>query len=186
MHHFSAGGLYNGLSLLIDDETRTYWDHITGEAVHGSLAGKRLDVWGIEMTTAGAALKREPGLRYYRSSPGLRGRLMSIVERVMPAWFIPVFAGRTMGERDKRLPEMELGLGVVTDAVRKFYPMRSIGGGIEDELEGGRLRVFVGTEDSMPHALWPDETMPMQLFSRWYGFAFTYPNCEIYRDPDST
>jgi len=39
VHHFSAGGLYNGLVLLIDDETRTYWDHITGEAVHGPLSG---------------------------------------------------------------------------------------------------------------------------------------------------
>jgi hypothetical protein len=25
VHHFSAGGLYDGVVLLIDDETRTYW-----------------------------------------------------------------------------------------------------------------------------------------------------------------
>lgn len=25
VHHFSAGGLYNGLVLLVDDETGTYW-----------------------------------------------------------------------------------------------------------------------------------------------------------------
>ena len=26
LHHFSAGGLCDGLVLLIDDETRTYWE----------------------------------------------------------------------------------------------------------------------------------------------------------------
>ena len=56
--HFSAGGLYNGLVLLIDDETRTYWDHMTGEAVHGELKGAKLDNWSIEMTNVETALKR--------------------------------------------------------------------------------------------------------------------------------
>ena len=45
LFHFSAGGLFNGLVLLIDDETRTYWDHITGEAVHGPRTGAQPSVW---------------------------------------------------------------------------------------------------------------------------------------------
>ncbi len=43
LHHFGGGGLFNGLVLLIDGESKTYRDHITGEAVHGPLNGKRLD-----------------------------------------------------------------------------------------------------------------------------------------------
>ncbi|KKM87640.1 hypothetical protein LCGC14_1266820 [marine sediment metagenome] len=37
LYHFSAGGLYNGTVLLIDDESNTYWNHLTGEAMYGPL-----------------------------------------------------------------------------------------------------------------------------------------------------
>jgi hypothetical protein len=32
----------------------------------------------------------------------------------------------------------------------------------------------------MPVALWDDDSRPFQIFTRWYGFAFSYPGCEIY------
>ena len=40
---FAATGLYNGLALLGDATTHSYWDHITGECVHGEHLGKQLD-----------------------------------------------------------------------------------------------------------------------------------------------
>ncbi len=77
MHHFSAGGLYNGLVLLIDDESKTYWDHITGEAVHGPLTGTQLDQWGIQLSTASALKRQEPDLLVYRSRQSLRSRVIA-------------------------------------------------------------------------------------------------------------
>ena len=56
MHRFAVGGMVNGLALLWDYETGSYWDHVTGEALHGPLKGERLKVWGIEVTTVAAAL----------------------------------------------------------------------------------------------------------------------------------
>jgi hypothetical protein len=41
-HHFAARGLYNGLSFNGDRESGSFWDHITGECVHGPLKGYRL------------------------------------------------------------------------------------------------------------------------------------------------
>ena len=134
MHHFSAGGLYNGLVLLIDDESKTYWDHITGEAVHGPLTGTQLDQWGIQLSTASALKRQEPDLLVYRSRQSLRSRVMGWFMNLpfMSGKFPPGFR-RTMSDVDTRLDEMSIGLGVVTSSTQRFYPKNRIGEGIEDE-----------------------------------------------------
>jgi hypothetical protein len=184
VHHFSAGGLYNGLVLLIDDETLTYWDHITGEAVHGELKGATLDNWPIEMTNVETALKHDPNLRVHVSKPTLLGRLMVWAHRWFPTTLPPHFRG-TMGEPDDRQPGMEIGLGVVTDGASWFYPKRIIGGGIDDEIDGRSLHIRIG-EDDVPVAKWDDGNRPLQLFTRWYGFSYTYPDCEVFGESEST
>ena len=183
VHHFSAGGLYNGLVLLIDDETRTYWDHITGEAVHGELKGTKLDNWPIEMTNVETALKNEPNLRVHRSKPTFLGRLMVWALPWIPMKLPPHFRG-TMGEPDDRQLEMEIGIGVVLDRVRRFYPKRSIGEGIDDKIDGQTLHIRIG-EDAVPVAKWDDGSRPLQLFTRWYGFSYTYPDCEVWGESET-
>lgn len=183
VHHFSAGGLYNGLVLLIDDETRTYWDHITGKAVHGDLKGAKLDNWPIEMTNVETALKNDSNLRVHHSKPTFLGRLMVWVHRWLPIKLPPNFRG-TMGKPDDRQPEMEIGLGVVTDGVRRFYPKRSIGKGIDDEIDGQALHIHIG-EDAVPVAKWNNGSRPLQLFTRWYGFSYTYPDCEVWGESEA-
>ncbi len=44
VHHFADWGLYDGLFLMGDAETGSYWDHITGECVHGALKGSQLEI----------------------------------------------------------------------------------------------------------------------------------------------
>lgn len=183
VHHFSAGGLYNGLVLLIDDETRTYWDHITGKAVHGDLKGAKLDNWPIEMTNVETALKNDSNLRVHHSKPTFLGRLMVWVHRWLPIKLPPNFRG-TMGKPDDRQPKMEIGLGVVTDGVRRFYPKRSIGKGIDDEIDGQALHIHIG-EDAVPVAKWNNGSRPLQLFTRWYGFSYTYPDCEVWGESEA-
>ncbi len=87
-----------------------------------------------------------------------------------------------MGEADPRLPEMTQGLGVVIEGRARYYPLRSVPPGGLEELWGERkLRVDIGATDGVPFAEWMDNgERPFQLLSRWYGFAFTYPECEFY------
>lgn len=179
VHHYSAGGLYNGLVLLIDDETRTYWDHVTGEAVHGPLTGAKMSMWGIELTNVETALQREPNLAVYLSRPGLLGVLLGWASRFVRGRFPPHFR-KTMAAVDGRLPEMEIGLGVIADQVQRFYPLSFIQPGLDDAIDGRMLHLSIGT-DSIPLATWSDDaTRPTQLFSRWYGFCLTYPECEVH------
>ena len=41
-HTFAEHGLYDGLFLMRDEETGTFWDHLTGEAVYGPGEGTNL------------------------------------------------------------------------------------------------------------------------------------------------
>lgn len=184
LHHFSAGGLFNGLVLLRDDETGSYWDHITGECVHGPLSGQRMDEsWGIRVTTVAAALADHPDLQILRSRPNLFGRLMGrvmLTRQIRGGGLMPWYFHTTMTPRDKRRKRMDQGLGVVIDGRAKYYPCSAIKQGIRDHFGERELHVFVRKIDRIPTATWEDGEQPFQLFTRWYGFSYTYPGCEIY------
>ena len=186
VHHFSAGGLYNGLVLLTDDESRSHWDHITGAAVHGPLRGAQLDAWPIEMTNVGAVMQVEPELPVFVSRLNLAQRLFTRIARRMAGKLFPPGFRRTMGERDARLAEMEIGLGVVVGHHSHFYPTSTIGQGLRDTIEDRELSLSIGELDQVPIAVWADDgSRPMQLFTRWYGFSHTFPDCEIYGAPQT-
>lgn len=68
VHHFGVIGLINGLAVLGDIETNSHWDHITGDAFEGPLAGEKLDVWPIRMTTVKASLIETPEIEIYFSA----------------------------------------------------------------------------------------------------------------------
>ena len=87
---------------------------------------------------------------------------------------------RTMGVPDKRLPEFTRGLGVVEEGRACYYPLRSIGDGIKDAWGDRVLSVNIGRTDRVPFAEWEDGVRPMQMFSRWYGFSYTFADCRIY------
>lgn len=185
LYHFGPRGLYNGLVLLGDDETHSYWDHITGECVYGAMKGKRMDVFSIEHMKAKNALTKYPDLNIALSQSPLIMKMMAPMMKIQAkTGFLPPFFRKTMKEVDPRLPEMASGLGVMTDSMQRFYPVDAIkeaGGQIEEILDGIKLKVFIDENDHVPYALDEQGKKPMQLFTRWYGFSLTYPNCEVYK-----
>ncbi|MFQ5553604.1 MAG: DUF3179 domain-containing (seleno)protein [Thermoplasmata archaeon] len=186
-HHFSAGGLYSGLVLLIDDETRTYWDHIRGLGLHGPLRGTQMETFPLEITNIRVALRNDRELSVSLSKPKRAARVFGWMSRhtFRRKGFLPPGFRQTMGARDERLPEMTHGLGVMTGEVQRFYPMSRIAKGVEDELTSRSLRIHVDSETQVPTAVWSDDgTRPMQIFSRWYGFSATFPGTEVFSPPD--
>ena len=216
VHHFESRGLYDGVSILWDEETGTFWDHITGEAVYGPLAGARLPVYNLLHTTVEAALEADPDLQIAISERPIRvdgnfvqrvfERLTGLSER---------FEG-TMAREDTRRHTMEVGIGVWEGDAAKYYAMEDVldaGDVIVDRLNGRGVVVYVEPKSRALAALyanaagarWADGELrldtgqvfrngalfdesgerqeierPLQVFTRWYGFALTFPETEIY------
>jgi hypothetical protein len=189
VHHFGPIGLTNGLAVLADCETRTRWDHITGEAFAGPLTGHQLDVWPVHMTTVAAALAEYPAVTISLSQ--FRGLRRKLAQKLYPRFihtsgWLPGFFYASLSEPiDPRLDRLTQGLGVIFGKKAKYYPMDRIpANGIREEWLHRILCIERGTIDAVPRATWLDTgEQPMQLLSRWYGFSYTYPQCEIYGSP---
>jgi hypothetical protein len=178
--------LSNGLAILADRETRTHWDHITGEAIAGLFMGHQLDVWPIRMTTVAAALEEYKDITI--SFSGYRSLKRMLAQKLYPSFirekiWLPKFFYASMNSPiDPRLDKLTQGLGVIVGGKTKYYPIHSFPVvGIQDFWLGRILNIKRGLIDGVPHAQWEDsDEEPMQLLTRWYGFSFTYPQCEIY------
>ncbi|VAW32339.1 hypothetical protein MNBD_CHLOROFLEXI01-1062, partial [hydrothermal vent metagenome] len=150
--------------------------------------------WHVALTNVEAELAHNPNAILLKSNyRSLIKMLMALASKwlsggrstinrektVLP----PRFRGSMSKKIDARLPEGEQGLGV-TDGrnIGKFYPMRLLPKGqvVADVWRGRTLLIERGAIDGVPSAKWADGGEPMQLLSRWYGFSFTYPGCDIY------
>lgn len=186
VYHFGAIGLSNGLAILADHETRTHWDHITGHAVEGLLAGYQLEIWPLRLTTVAAALVENENITI--SFSGYKSFKRILAQRLYPSFihekvWLPKFFHASMNAPiDSRLDKLTQGLGVVAGRKAKYYPIHLIpSAGLKDVWLGRTLIINRGPIDGVPYAQWDDrDEEPMQLLTRWYGFSFTYPQCEIY------
>ena len=218
-HHFAARGLYNGLVLLGDRESGSFWDHITGECVYGPLKGYQLEIFPLLHMNVRQALTAYPDTQLAISKQSFKQQAMAGItdwRRKSKGNWIPPYFKKTMGEEDMRRPRMEIGLGVWTDIFRRYYPLETLrthGNALIDALGERRLLIYIDPTSGAPAALYTDATQctwrdnvlhldtgesiregslydtqgaiqsvtrPMQLFTRWYGFAYTFPNCEVY------
>lgn len=214
VHHFLELGLYDGMVLLGDKETKSYWHHITGESLYGPLAGKKIPVQNIFHTTVEEALENFPDIHIAISDARMRARsggVLSRLGRELRGMF-----RRTMGKEDTRREDMDIGLGIWSGDEARFYPyddVRTSGNVIFDTFEGRRMVVFyapdalalLAVHTDATSATWegdelnlntgevirrgilyePDGSrseidVPMQVFTRWYGFYLTWPKTEVY------
>ncbi len=189
IHHFAAYGLYDGLFLMGDNETISYWNHITGECVHGELKGSQLETGMLHYLTAAQTVAAYPEAQIALSATlPLWRRLFARLQRHMAGrgkgFLPPTFSG-TMGTADSRRPELEMGLGIWANQTHRYYPLnliRAHENGLTDELNGRSLHISIDPISHTPTAVYTqaDGERPNQLFTRWYGFAYTFPGCEIY------
>jgi hypothetical protein len=148
--------------------------------------GRRLETWPLTVTTVGAALAAMPRLVLLRSRPHWKQRLFGWMTRrsVRGEGWLPPFFRSTMSDMDSRRPPLEHGLGVVVEGRARYYPLTAARQGLQDSWAGRDPRVTVSPQDGVPQARWEDTgERPFQLFTRWYGFSFTYPGCEIHGEP---
>jgi hypothetical protein len=171
LHHFNYVGIYDGLAVVQDKESRTLWNHVTGEAMYGPLVGRLLkqtsnllhmnvrQALTVDANIRIAISDREyfVGDKLFGTAPGFLGGRGA--ERWAPgnpnATIVPSFVP-TLGREDARRPRMDIGLGVWTASTRRYYPMdllRQRGGAFIDRIDGRSLLVYVEPETSAPAAM---------------------------------
>lgn len=179
--HFSCGGLHHGQSLLIDDETQSYWDPLAGVCLHGRLEGKRLTQFSVDLMSCHEATSAHPDLLCYVADRSLAQTVFGRfgMFRLKGKGFLPPGFKGTMGGEDTRCPRMQKGLGVVVLKQARWYPEPAIINGVVDTWGRRELRVQL-RPDGFPAATWSDQSRPLQFQCRWYAFSFSYPDCEVF------
>lgn len=148
VHRFAEHGLYDGLFLLRDEETGTYWDHMTGDAVYGPLVGTSLEVSNLLQTTVAQVLVRAPDARIALSDRTLRSdeqmSLRGLLARVGGG--LSNLFSSTVDREDDRLPTMDLGMGIWQDEQARYYPYDDVmarGRAVLDEFGGRNVLVYL-------------------------------------------
>ena len=160
VHWFAEQGLYDGLFLMKDDETGTFWDHMTGRAVYGPLVGETLPVSGLVQTTVEQVLETHPDARITLSDQAIRSDANMKVEGRQG--LLAGIRGRlnrmfssTIEEEDGRRATMDLGLGLWTADEARYYPLdrlREEGRALVDTFAGERVLVYVDPVSFVPAA----------------------------------
>jgi len=158
--HFRRRGAYDGMLLVWDAETQSYWQHITGECLHGPSLGKKLKlITGTRHMTAAEVLAQCPDARLYTSplSPeqekltGLMEKMRSNPDRVGTG------IASTIQRDDARRPRFELGLGVWNSRGSMFFPLPMI-----SERDNVVITEFSGRGMVVYHQ--PDAMSPVAVF----------------------
>ncbi len=219
VYHFAYVGLYNGLALVRDEETNSFWSHYTGECVHGQHQGEQLALLApIQHMTAQQALQRYPDAEIALAQSGffpkLFARIMGLTSLTAKGSIPPHFY-KTMDKADDRRPRLDMGLGIWDDTIARYYPMNVIRANplIVDSLNERQIVIYLAPTDQAPIAFYSNATsgewqgnelhlgtgeivrdgqlhraeggvknfeQPLQQFTRWYGFSYTFPGCELF------
>ena len=154
LEYFALSGLYDGLFLFSDETTGTYWNHMTGQAVYGPLAGKRLELYNVLHSTVGQVLSQDPDaliaisqhprVALRETEPRQRGSWLSRLFRRGERGLSGQFLG-TIREEDDRRPTMELGIGIWDGAEARYYSMPAVeeeGRALLDTFGGRRVLIY--------------------------------------------
>ena len=162
MYNFVNSGLYDGLFVLEDKETRTLWSHMTGEALYGEHAGLKMPISNLLQIDVEQALTMDPTVeiaisdRPYVNGDEFTGGVWS-PDNDSPE-MMEMFV-ETLGKEDTRLDRMDMGLGIWSTTMRRFYPVsviREKGRYFVDEVEGQKLLVYLDPLTSTPTAVFWD------------------------------
>lgn len=220
VHTFAEHGLYDGLFLMRDEETGTYWDHVTGAAVYGPQVGTVLEIANLLHSRAGQVLANNPDALIALSDRTLRTDedmgVRSLLSRV--GGRLSRMFRSTVEEEDARLPTMDIGMGIWQGEEARYYSYERVVAedrAVLDSFQGRRTLVFLDPSSYVLSSFyidadsvwWDDDVLrttsgqyieegvlydpdgsrvkaarPLQIFTRWYGFALTFPHTEIYGD----
>jgi Protein of unknown function (DUF3179) len=140
--HFHLAGINNQNFLMRDEETRTWWQQITGKAVFGPLKGRQLDAVLSDELSFGLWKQENPG-----------GQVLAPVEKYAKQYEsdwepevqkLPVvisFPGTGLQSRD-------VLVGIEIAGLSRAYPLKTLlaESPVQDRLGGSPLLLLVGPD----------------------------------------
>jgi hypothetical protein len=174
VHHFAGNAMYNAMTLLSDAQTGSYWNHLTGECLHGTLRGEQLQPLSVlNPMTAQTALAAYPDAQLIFSQlnkrelldaeADYRFALSDPKDAVLSEMLLKTLDAR----EDTRLPRLDMGLGVWTRETARYYPYTRLNvhnNALIDVIDGRRLAVYVDPLSSNPGAFYTDA-----FSAKWRG-----------------
>lgn len=122
--HFRLAGINNQNFIMRDDETGTWWQQVTGKALHGPLQGRQLKpVFHDELSFA-IWKKERPDGRVLKPDE----RIAALGNRYEVDWEPQVARMRVVEgtDVDKRLPPRTLVVGIEIDGKSTAYPLPAL------------------------------------------------------------
>ena len=146
---FRLIGVNNQNFIMEDEQTGTWWQQVTGEAITGPLEGKRLEPMFFDQVTWEVWSRDNPGSTVLESRPKFAKLYWAELERDENR------NGERMSFPVEADPDDELGLGELiqalrlTDAREKAYPMRLLReqNPVSDRFGGKDVLILVGEDD---------------------------------------
>lgn len=162
---FHLTGINNQNFLMQDEQTGSWWQQVTGEAISGPLRGRRLDLVFHDEISFGLWKKEHPGGRVLRPDDSAPWREFSKDWEAETAK-LPVVT--PVDPRDP-LPPREVIAGVRVDGLAKAYPLSALQrqSPVLDTLAGRPLVLIVGEDGRSVRAF--ERTVDgreLQLFAR--------------------
>ncbi len=186
VYHFAGNAMYNAMTLLVDDETNSYWNHLTGECLHGELKGAQLEGYGVlSPATAKEALETYPEAQLIFSQLNKRELIEAeadyrfAISEPKDAVLSDMFIKTLDAREDTRLPRLDMGLGVWTGETARYYPYTRLNvhnNALIDVIDGRRLVVYVDPVNANPGAFYTDAYR-----ATWRGTDLNLGTGDVYR-----
>lgn len=186
IHHFAAQGYYDAMTLLADQQSQSYWNHLTGISLFGKHAGKKLEHRAsLLQMSAADILNAYPDAQFavdnLNAAELAEAAEWDVNERLVktPGWEGDEQILKSLSREDKRLPRHEMGLGIWTAKTRRYYPIHQIyqkGNLLFDKLEGRTILVYIDPHVGLPMACFCEST-----HAEWHGDEIHFSGGKIIR-----
>jgi hypothetical protein len=142
--HFHLAGINNQNFIMRDDETGSWWQQVSGEAISGPLKGTKLRSIDQDELTFAEWKKEEPNGRVLKPDPTVAAN-----DYVPSDWEVRMARARVASLHvDQTIPPRTLVVGLTVGNASKAYPFESLvkQSPIIDEVGGVSVVVVVGKD----------------------------------------
>lgn len=176
VHTFAAQGFYDVMVLLADQETQSYWNHLTGKCLHGTHEGAALErIGSLVQMRAAEALTLHPDAQVVLAEH-MTAEETATAERWNSVYRLPEVPKYNEGllattvHEDTRLPRHDMGLGIWTAHTQRYYGIHSIYQGqnvLLDDVDGRQVVIVYNEAIGLPRAFYFDTTRIEQRGDEW-------------------